>query len=249
MVQHFTVVFVVVLIGYYALSRSNQYRERLLTASNYALLYESAIAGLSIFATVWLIVFAIKRFLLDCDDIDQGQVLCEIDQYYPLPFLDILLVSALFAWVSKYLDNWLLTDEELGVQIARKSGLIANVVLDALAGDHLVQITTLSGKVYIGWILLGPGVSRKGDVEDIAVVPLYSGHRDRETQRAIKDIDYSVALLEYAELVKGDGEEVDLRSPQRPEMSVVIPIGEIALIRRHSEELEQFFFPIDEAVN
>ena len=83
-------------------------------------------------------------------DAKSGQVLCYVDEFYPLPFLDILIASGFFSWISKYVDNRVFTEEKLGRQIARKSGLIANVVLDALVGAHLVQITTLRGKVYIG---------------------------------------------------------------------------------------------------
>lgn len=246
MIQNFTLVFVLILIGYYTLSRSNQYKERLLTASNYALLYESAIAGFFIFASFWVIAFVIKVLFLGCTyDVQSARAQCYIDTFYPLPFFDVLFVSGVFAWLSKYVDNRLLSDDELGIRIARKSGLIANVVLDALAADHLVQVTTVRRKVYIGYVLLGPGISREGNVADIAIVPLYSGHRVEKTQRLVEDIDYSRALFNYANLVYEEGEEVDVLSPQRPEMSVVIPIGEIALIRRHTEGLSESFLPID----
>lgn len=246
MVQNFTVVFAVVLIGYYALSRSNQYKERLLTATNYAILYESAILGISIFASFWLIALGIKFSLLECPYIaGSGQVKCTFDRFYPLPFSDILIASVAAAWLSKYVDNRILTENELGEQIARKSGLIANIVLDALIAKHLVQITTLRGKVYIGWVMLGPGLSRTGTLADIAVVPLYSGHRDEKTQLVVRDIDYSQALYEYAKLIKAEESEVDELSPQHPDMSVMIPMGEIALIRRHTESLTESFIAIE----
>ena len=144
-----------------------------------------------------------------------------------------------------FLGNRALSNQKLGENIARKSGLIANLVLDALNGDHLVQITTTRGKVYIGWILLGPGISREGKVEDVAVAPLFSGHRDPDTQKFTPDIDYSLALFKLAELLEKDDDELNTQIPKRPEMSVVIPMGEIALIRRHNDELDEFFYPMN----
>ena len=81
--------------------------------------------------------------------------------------------------------------------LARKSGLIANEVLEALKGNHLLQITTTRGKVYIGRVLLGPGIYREGKVEEIAVAPLFSGHRDPSTQEIYLDLDDSLALLHW----------------------------------------------------
>lgn len=174
---------------------------------------------------------------------------CSLDRIYPLPFLDVLAATIAFVLFGIRVGNMAFTDREMDEQIARKSGLIANVVLDALAEDHLVQITTTRGKVYVGWVILGPGISREGKVEDVAVVPLYSGHRDPTTQKVTLDIDYSLALDEYDEIFQNESNVVDTQSPHRPEMSVVIPMGEIALIRLHNDEIERYFFPMNTTVN
>ena len=249
MVQNASVVFIVVVIGYILLSRSNLYRHRLLTDSRYAILYESAFAGGGLFVFLLLVSLLIKIRFFDCTSLnqhDQIVLICAIDRVLPIPFVDVLIATFTVATLIIFVGNRVLPDYELGEQIARKSGLVANVVLDALNGSYLVQITTTRGKVYIGWVLLGPGISREGKVEDIAVAPLFSGHRDPNTQKMMLDIDYSLALDELTDLAKKDEGAVDDYIPQKEEMSVVIPMGEIALIRRHSEALEGYFFPMGE---
>ena len=247
MVQDVSVVFVVVIIGYVLLSRSNLYRHRLLTDSKYTVLYESAFAGGSLFVLVFWTTLTIKTRAFNCTSIrveGLGDFYCTIDRVLPFPFLDVLAATFLISMLIIGIGNLVLTDRKLGEQIARKSGVIANVVLDAQNDEQLVQITTTRGKVYVGWVLLGPGISRDGKVEDIAVAPLFSGHRDPNTQQMLLDIDYSLALDELADLAEKEDEEIDARIPRRAEMSVVIPMGEIALIRRHDEVLKRYFVPM-----
>ena len=250
MVQHFTIVFAVVLIGYFVLSRSNLYRERLLTSSNYVVLYESAISGGALFFVSWFVLTNVKRYFFECDDLfGPESTECALTREFPFPFFDVLLGCTWLAGVSIALGNRAKSKDKVSAELARASGLIANELLDALDGSHLVQITTVRGKVYIGWILRGPGISMQGKVEDIAIVPLLSGHRDPETQQVRLDLDYTLALREYEKIVRHENESGNLDSRRNSEMSVVIPMVEIALIRRHSEELSDMFLPVDDLDN
>ena len=249
MIQDASALFIVVVIGYVLLSRSNYYRHRLLANSRHAILYESAFAGGVLFFVVFLVLEMIKQEVFDCSSVPvEGleDLLCPFDRVSPIPFLDVLLACGLIALLGIGVGNLQLTERKLGERIARKSGLIANVVLDALDEHHLVQITTTRGKVYVGWIFLGPGISREGKVEDVAVAPLVSGHRDPITQVVALDIDYSIALDEYAGLVRLVKGVDAMQSQRQPEMSVVIPMGEIALIRRYNEELVESFVSISD---
>ena len=251
MVQQFTVVFLVVLIGYFLLSRSNYYRERLIAGSNYALLYESAIAGGTLFGLMWVVLFLLKIYGFDCANFaNVHSEVCLVDRIYPVPFLDVLVGSALIAFLLIVCGNRLLTDDERRNRIARKSSLIASTVLDSQEGSYLGQVTTMRGKVYVGWITLGPGLSKEGKPQDIAVVPLYSGHRNPSTQEMILDIDYSSALAIRSQSVESMATTMeDTRENPPKEMSVVIPVEEIALIRRHDLELAESFLKTNVSVN
>lgn len=58
------------------------------------------------------------------------------------------------------------------------------------------------------------------------------------------DVDYLLALFRLAELDREENGQTGSRIPKQAEMSVVVPTGEIALIRRFNEELDEFFFPM-----
>ena len=249
MIQNASVVFIIVVMGYVLLSRSNQYRHRLLTNSKHVVLYESAFVGGSLFTVVFVVLEALKLNLLHCTSMRvEGfeDMICSFDSRYPLPFLDVQVLCAIIVGLGIWGGNARLSDREVGVQIARKTGLIATVVLDALDEDHLIQITTTRGKVYVGWIFLGPGISGDGKIEDVAIAPLASGHRNTTTQKAILDIDYSVALDIFAEEVNKEDEHGASQLQLQQEMSVVIPMGELALIRRYNQELAKVFGSIAE---
>ena len=192
MVQHVTVIFVVVLIGYGFLSRSNVYRHRLLTDSNYAVLYESAIAGGLFFVVVWITLNAVKSQFFDCTSLTiiEDRV-CWFEARYPLPQLDVIFLASVLATLLVLVSNLIYTREKVGEKIARESGLIGKIVLEALDGDHLLQVTTVRNKVYVGWILTGPGMSKQGKVEDVAIVPLYGGFRDPSSHRVLINVNYA----------------------------------------------------------
>lgn len=238
MIQGVTVVFIVILIGYGFLSRSNLYRQRLLTESNYAVLYESAITGGMLFVSVWLVVNAIKNEYFGCTSVRTfGLPVCLADQRYPLPQLDVLFGSTMVAALLVLLGNIVFSREKLGARIARDSGLIGTVVLDALEGNHLLQVTTVRNKVYVGWILTGPGMSKRGNVEDIAIVPLFGGFRDQQSHNVVLNTDYSTDVNAYADGLKVSNDSASDQSVVSPEMSVIIPMGEIALLKRFQGKL------------
>ena len=232
MVQHVTVVFIVVLIGYSLLSRTNPYRHRLLTTANYVVLYESAIAGGAVFVLAWLVINSGKLAVFDCLSMATAmRSVCAIDQVYPLPQLDVLGVSIVLVVVLVYGGNRAYPIEKIGEASARGSGLIGRTLIDALDGDYLIQITTVRNKVYVGWIMRGPGVSSEGLIKDIAIAPLYAGYRAEQTHLVELNADYSAYVKNVVDSHPNssrlDADEI------RSELSVIVPIGEIALIKRH----------------
>ena len=243
MVLNFTVLLAVVLIGYVFLSRSNYYKPRLVTLSNYALLYESALAGAVIFAVAWSLILLVKIYGSSCSlDAVIRTNECWIDAWYPLPHLDVLLVSSLLALLMVWIGNKLRSSTEVAEELARQSGFSANLILDALNEYHLLQITTIRNKVYVGWLSIGPGISAQGNILDLAVVPLFSGHRDPFTQKMVLDIAYAAALEKQLlnGLTRRTAANNSLETSLQ-ELSVVIPTNEILLIRRHTMDLHEVF--------
>ena len=242
MPQHLTVLLVVVVIGYGLLSNLNIYRYRLEGRSNYALLYESAIAGGVLFVVVWYVLAYVKERFGFCtfEEIYVGHT-CTFTEYLSYPQGDTLAVSAILALIAVLILNYIFRWQEIVVKIARTSGLIPNLALDAVDQEWLVQVTTIRRKVYVGWIWRGLAITPKGEMPDLMLLPLRSGHRDPNTAQVNFDTHYAAALWKFIDELKSENlsdEEVDERMV---EMTVVIPVSEISLIRRHSEELEDEF--------
>lgn len=239
--QYATVALVIVLIGYGLLSRLRYNKPRLVALPNYAIFYESSIVGGVIFVLMWVVIATVKVTVLDCD---LARVLknqeCWLEKHYPYPFSDVLVASAVFAFIVWSIDHWINSEQEVMEKLARDRGWMENFILDALNYRYLVQITTVRRKVYVGWIQEGPGASPNDDgrVEDIAMVPLYSGHRSRETQAVRIDSNYSSAIQEtvMTKLSEEERRDEDLVNKVLDELSVVIPINEIALMRRYSRQ-------------
>ena len=239
--QYATVARVIVLIGYWLLSCLRYYKPRLVTLPNYAIFYESSIAGGVIFVTMWVVIATVKITVLDCD---LARVLthreCWIEEHYPYPFIDVLVASVVVAFIVRAIDHWINPEQKVMEKLARDRGWMENFILDALNYGYLVQVTTVRRKVYVGWIQEGPGASPNDDgrVEDIAMVPLYSGHRNRANQAVRIDSNYSSEIQEtfMTKLSEEERKDDDLVNKVLGELSVVIPINEIALMRRYSRQ-------------
>lgn len=242
MPQHFTVLLVIVLIGYGLLSNLNIYRTRLEDRSNYALLYESAIAGGVLFVVVWYVLAWIKDWYCICPP-EQIYVLntCTFTEYLNYPQGDALVVSALLAVIAILLLNRIFKWEKILVRMARASGLIPIFALDAVDQGWLIQVTTIRRKVYVGWVWRGLAITPKGELPDLMIVPLRSGYRDRNTLQVSFDTHYAFALGKFIDELQSKNLSSKEQEERMKEMTVVIPVNEISLIRRHSEELKAEF--------
>lgn len=185
MPQEITVVAVIVLLGYVILAGVKSNRPRLRELSNYALLYESAIAGGILFFMVW----GALEILESNSAMDEATEITRfftktLAEWVPFAQSNVLIVSTTIVFVAVGIENLFVRSDSVWEKAARRTGEIPNLVLDALAESRLVQLTTVRGKVYVGWIGFGPPLSRRGEIFDIAVVPLFSGFRDKDTQKA-----------------------------------------------------------------
>ena len=227
------------LIGYALISNSHYYKPQLVNLSNYAVLYESSILGGLIFVQMWIGFTALKLTTTECDldEVMQNHA-CWFDLKLPYPLLDVLVASAGYALILGGLDRVINTPKKVARKLARNHGWMVNFVLDTLDEGGLVQITTVRGKVYVGWMQKGEGSFLiDGKIEDIAIVPLYSGHRSPESQVVTTDSNYSILIDQAIEgLSPRDREDEAKVNEALSEFGVVIPCEEIALMRRYSRE-------------
>lgn len=237
MVPQATVLLGVVLIGYGLLSRSNYYKERVLGLPNYAILYESTIVGALLFFVAWFAVAGVKAIALPCAFRDiLFASSCWIERDFPLPHVDVLAASAIFALLLGFVDNRIHSSRDVGIALARERGWMENFILDAVNGHYAVQITTIRRKVYIGWLQEGAGgIPADGVIDDIGIVPLYSGYRNRLTLSVEIDAKFSTTVNErILNLPESQRRDRQIINSVVEDMVVVIPINEIALMRRHT---------------
>lgn len=234
--QELTLLFLITLIGFGLVTRTHEYRYRLLDASNYALFYESAIRGGLWFIIVWIPLELAKMVFLDCLSFAWRTFpICDVNQF-AVRNVDALALTAALALAICWTWNRRHPEDVIKERLARDFGLIGNMLVDVANDAALVQVTTMRGKVYVGWLASVPGVSRDGVVQDIALVPLMSGYRDPATQSVVEELNYSNAIRAYGKDVR---EEAALPSFFE-QFSVLIPMAEVCLIRRHLPDFVAF---------
>ena len=245
MVQQFTVILAIVLIGYHYLSHSNAYklRVRFKDLSNNEVFYISAIYGGLIFAYSWVIVAVWKFLFTDCSwRAFLPQEVCGYEAYYPLAQLDsLLLATILGAWLGPKVDRYFNPTAEINIRLARKQGMFSNLVVDVIDSFQLVQITTIRNKVYVGWLQHSPlVVGEGGEITDLAILPVSSGYRDSTTQEVHLTVDYYEILKPYSSnTLSSEGnieKQRDILS-QLDDLDLALPRSEIASIRRYSPKL------------
>ena len=134
MVQQFTLLLGIILIGYLYLSRSNYRRSKLTGRSNYEILYESILAGLVLFGVEWGVLAFVKVQFGLCS---QSEVLsfqaCSVWISSPIPHFETLLASVVYLVTLNRCLNWFVTEQSVLEERARNSSLISSMVLDALS--------------------------------------------------------------------------------------------------------------------
>lgn len=260
MSQTLTAFFVLVLAGYWYRSRSNFYRIDLSSSSNYVIFYESAITGGIIFFGFWFVLAGIKVWWADCDflDVVDGDV-CWVEKNYPFQYVDSLIFAAVSAYVIPKVENKFVRLPDRLAKSAAESGLIPTLILEALNQSTLVEITTFRRKSYVGWITKGPGISTKGRMLDVAILPLHSGYRDESDLTLLLTTDYTPAHVKMLDIAierynksmgknlskadfAGKGDELkEFVEEIGNQMSVVLPLNDIASIRPYIPSLKDTF--------
>ena len=118
--------------------------------------------------------------------------------------------------------------------MARESGdLIELLISESIEEQKVVEISLRSGKSYIGFALES-GITRQGE-SDIALIPIASGYRNKDTQELEITNDYARVILE----------SLDDPSPGPSlvykDFQIVIPMSEIVSARIFYFEVYQQF--------
>ena len=165
---------------------------------------------------------------------------CSLVTFVPFLQADSLVGCGLIAIVYVLTSNKRNPANAVKTKIARESGLIPSLVIDAVKDVPLVQLTTTERVVYVGWIFIGPMISEQGEISDVAIFPLRSGYLDHETQEIRLQIDNRERFRDYIldQVTQGllKMNEINARLQ---EMSVLLPIANVNSMTRYVEELDK----------
>jgi hypothetical protein len=142
--------------------------------------------------------------------------------------------------------------------IERKSDALEVFLRKALGSGSMISISTKSGKVYVGKlvVLFNPAFS----MDTISLLTIYSGHRDNDTKKLEIDVDYDQEYQSYTQELKGqwdkDIDDFILRSPdnvdidslyeelnmvyerwEKPRRETIIPVSEIQSVHYFEKKI------------
>ena len=239
-------------------------------SSGYRLLFTSAICG-----TIFLFVATILSSLALATCV--GNVVSDAwHKVVPLEHSGkaalAFLFGALLWWPLNRLGKWerfhfLSDDASIDREVARARNPLEVLLREAMKSQNLVSVSVKNGKVYIGRVTsaANPAFGTRA----INLVLRRSGHRDKDTQELMIDVDYDVThapikaelgqnLLEQLEQAIIDNpqaserELVDIASRTVGEKiearnyEIVIPIEEVQSVNIFDMDIYERFFAPDE---
>ena len=212
--MNFGVLFIPALGGYWLLTRTYFWRFQTRRESGYSLFFASAAAGTILLGVARLITSLAEG---RCPEVEKIWA-----TYAPFDYSGTIFVSALVALAVPPLMNRLVGEYAAAKKSAKDNGdLIEWVIQDSLDRRALVEITTKSGKSYIGFARES-GITAQGET-DVGLIPLASGYRRPATRELVITTRYATALRRCL-----DSDSPDMRFE---DFQVVLPTSEIVSAR------------------
>ena len=215
-----------VLGGYLFLTGLNYTRYGVLRKSGYHLFFQSAIAG-SV-----LVVIARPMVVFLNGSLPQIGALWK--SYVPFDYSGTVALSVLLGLMFPYVANLFYGKGKAERRAATESGaLIELVISESLDRQKPVELSLKNGKSYIGFAL-GRKIAAFGE-SDIALIPMRSGYRDKDTHDLVLTTDYISAIRKCLD------EELIIPDLRYEDFRIVIPMSEIRSVRIfHPEVYERF---------
>ena len=158
--------------GYWFLTHYCRTRYRMQRTSGYDVVLRSAVVGIVLFAVARALLFAFSGAL--------PQVEAAWQALFPVDYSGTSALAIALGMVAPILLNRSSNQAAALLRVAKEDGnLIELMVNDSIERGMLVELSLRNGKSYIG-IAKKIGVPVR-DHADIALVPMMSGHRDKDT--------------------------------------------------------------------
>ena len=212
----FGLLFVPLVGGYLFLSYCNLTRFTGRRQGGYRLIFRSAAVGLG------LIVLA--RVVVDVADRLVGRSIPVFDYLVglaPFPYSGTIALAFVLGPAGALLVNCVYSESKGAMRAVHRAGNSMELLfVQSMRSGSVVELTLLSGKVYVGWLL-------NADVADperrfAEMLPLASGFRTEETHELRFTTNYALVL---------NRTETDTEPATREDFRVVVPVTEIRSAR------------------
>ena len=209
--------------GYWFLTHLHYTRYRAVRDSGYHLLFRSAFVGLVLFGLAYGIVLLLNHLT--------PQFVSRWDGYVPIPHSAPAVLSVLLGFLLPIPLNWVYGAERAAQKAAKSSGdLVELLIAESIADQKLVELSLKSGKSYIG-LALESGIERQQSEPDVALIPMLSGYRDKETRELAITTDYPLVIERALESWGLNYED----------FRIVVPMSEIVSARLFFPEAYELF--------
>ena len=226
--MNFEISLLPVLGGYWLLTHLIPTRAEALRQSGYHIAFQSAVAGLLLFVLAYLILHGVEA----CSSW-RG---CPCLPYtLQANFENVAMTSAALGLLGPYPLNLFFDKGKAEERVAAKYGdLVELLIAEAIERTELMEVSLRTGKAYVGFVI-GNTISRWPEA-DLALLPMLSGYRSKDTQQLVITTDYAAAFHAHSqenasEMLRGDPND----------FRVVIPRSEIISARLFDSDLHRQF--------
>ncbi len=209
--------------GYWFLTHLHLTRYGALRDSGYHVFFRAVITGVILAFIAHSIIFALNPYIPEISEM--------WDTFIPISHSGTTMLTALLAFVLPFPGNHFYSKERAARRAATESGdLIELLIAESIEHQRLIELSLRSGKSYIGFALES-GVTRQGEA-DIALIPIASGYRDKDTHELKITTNYARVVQESLD---------DSLGLVYEDFRIVIPMPEIVSARVfHPEAYRRF---------
>ena len=213
----FGLLFVPLVGGYLFLSYCNLTRFTGRREGGYRLVFRSAVVGILLVVVAHLLVNAVDRCV--------GSPWLGFDYLValapPFPYVGTIAVAFVLGPASAFVFNRRYPASKGAMRAVQRAGNSMEMLfVESMESDSVVELTLLSGKMYVGWVL-NAGVADP-ERRFVEMLPLASGFRAKETHELRFTTNYALVL---------DRTEADTEPARREDFRVVVPVTEIRSAR------------------
>ena len=217
-----------VLSGYLFLTNLNFTRYGILKESGYHVLFRSAFIGILLF----IVSSGITLILTNSGHIDLLEI---VEILVPIDNAITLSLTFLLGLVLPIPLNLFYSAEQATNKVAERNGELTKLLIDESFGWYLpIEFSLRSGKSYIGYVIETQFTLK--NQSDIALIPIASGYRDKDTKKLVITTNYSQFI---EKVFLEDGLEAEKSGIYK--FRLVIPMSEIVSARYFDREIYDLF--------